>query len=660
MKNKIDKINYQGLLAVVIFGLVLIGLLELASNLLLRNDIQYQDKIAHIINISGKQRMLTQKIASLSSQYLLGDAQAKENLLKTIKQYQEAHKLLSSSEIIAILPQNLAKQARKIYGAEDSNLNGMLENYCNHAKLLITLPQSSKEAHKISREIFEASVGIQFHLIDNVVSLYEEAAVDNKEYLQHIKNIFTTIVIFVLLFEFFILFLPAVMRVRYHYQNLMDIVLKDQLTSLGNRYFFYQKVSKSISIASKSNRMLAVFYIDLDNFKDINDAHGTAVGDLLIKEISRRLKSISRGGDTLARLGGDDFALLVENINNSSNLSLIAERYLKSFSFPFKIKNKSINISISLGIALYPKYAKNTDELMRRADTALHKAKMLGKNKYAFYSDILHKQSLRRSQIDTALQLAIERSEFRLHYQPQVDCNNNKVVGVEALIRWENEELENPSPLEFIPVAESSNYIFKLSQWVLEQALNDLSIIQEKFNQPNFKMSINLSGKEFFNEKFMSDKLSIIDRYSSLTNNLIFEVTETALIKDISHAQKQLKQLADKGIKIALDDFGTGYSSLKYLKQLPISIVKIDGSFIREIEIEASNMEIIKAITNLSKALNFNLVGEGVETFEQLQFMQKNGCSVIQGYYFARPMELKKLMLFMKSKKEIKNEGGKQ
>ena len=536
----------------------------------------------------------------------------------------------------------------------------MLENYCSRAKLLITLPQTSKEAHKISREIFETSVGIQFHLIDNIVSLYEEAAVDNKEYLQYIKNIFTAVVILVLLLEFFILFLPAVMRVRYHYQNLMDIILKDQLTGLGNRYFFYQKVSNSISIASKSNHMLAVLYIDLDNFKDINDAHGTVVGDLLIKEISRRLKSISRGGDTLARLGGDDFALLVENINNSSDLSLVAERYLKCFSLPFKIKNKSINISISLGIALYPKYAKNTDELMRRADTALHKAKMLGKNKYAFYTDILHKQSLRRSQIDTALQLAIERSEFRLHYQPQVDCNNNKVVGVEALIRWENEELENPSPLEFIPVAESSNYIFKLSQWVLEQALNDLLIIQGKFNQPNFKMSINVSGKEFFNEKFISDKLSIIDRYPSLTNNLIFEVTETALIKDISHAQKQLKKLVDKGIKIALDDFGTGYSSLKYLKQLPISIVKIDGSFIREIEIEASNMEIIKAITNLSKALNFNLVGEGVETFEQLQFMQENGCSVIQGYYFARPMELKKLMLFMKSKKEIKNEEGKQ
>lgn len=649
-QEKLNRFNYRGLLFYIISGLVLVICLEFGSVLLLQYSVRSQDKIASNINEAGRQRMIIRTLALYSDRYTHGDKNIATSLVQTYQNYVEAHKRLSSKNNISDLPSDFKIKIGKIYQDPVSGLNTLSEAYINKIKLLINAAPNSKRIITINNRIFEMSIGKLFSQTNTAVSIYEAALIKNKYNADIMKTYIFYVMSIVIFAEFVFIFLPVMRKAKISIDKVMELALLDPLTQLGNRTFFIHQTKKSMSTAKRSGTNLAIFYIDLDDFKDINDAFGTELGDLLLKKVAERLMTVSREQDTLVRLGGDDFALIIDRVSNVSNIAIIAERYLEALTQPFILTNNEVKISLSIGIAVYPYAAKSVDDLMTRADTALYRAKRLGKNKYAFYTDSLHQESQRRSKIEMALKNALRNGEFQLFYQPQINIKDCNIIGCEALIRWNNKTLGDPSPAEFIPIAEVGNYIFEIGNWVLKQALEDLCFLQEKNHLDTFKMSINLSAKELFNKEFLSEKNKILEQYSEQKNNITFELTETSVLQDINQAKKILNQLEAQGSKIALDDFGTGYSSLKYLKILPFSIIKIDKSFVKDINIDQNDTEIIKAMIKLSQALNFNLIAEGVETREQLAFMKQHHCAIIQGYIFSKPLTIQDLQSYIEKK----------
>lgn len=651
MGERQEKANYQKQISFIIIGLLLIALVQIISMALLSNAVKSQKTIAEIINTSGSQRANIRQIALLANRYAMGYHHEKKRLEALKNIYINNHNTLSSRKIISIMPDKIRHQLDSLYHQQKWGIDPLMIKYISDTNALLNLSDRDKNKLKLGNIIYKESQGPLFSQTNKAVKLVEQALIENRLYADKIHLYSFLIICLVIIIEYLFIFLPVMKRAKKSYEKVAEIALKDNLTELGNRQFLIRQAGKAIERAKRFDCFMAIFYIDLDNFKDVNDAYGTVVGDLLLNEVSQRLNQVSRGSDTLVRLGGDEFALLLEDVESASSISDIAQRYLNSLTHPIYMEDKKFQISLSLGIAVFPHAADNINDLMTRADIALYKAKNQGKNKYAFYTDALHLESQRRSQIDVALLNAIENNEFKLFYQPQINARTGEIIGVEALLRWNNQALGNPTPDEFIPVAESGNHIIAMGRWILNQALKDLNHIKKICQLKKFKMSINLSAKELFNETFLEDKFDAVDKFPNLISDLVFELTETSLVNDFKQAKAVLDEIDKKGISIALDDFGTGYSSLKYLKKLPIKIIKIDKSFVQDINIDQNDMEIIKAITKLAIALGFKLVAEGVESKEQLKFMLNHQCHIIQGYYFSKPLAIDDLITFIKNKK---------
>lgn len=424
----------------------------------------------------------------------------------------------------------------------------------------------------------------------------------------------------------------------------------DPLTHLPNRYLFEDILIKSLMRSNRNKTKLALFYIDIDYFKNVNDFYGHGIGDTFLKEVGNRLKHSVRMTDFIVRLGGDEFAIIFEDIRNISAINQCAQQIIDEFQKPFCIGEHEISSTLSIGISVYPDEETNAETIVQHADQALYQAKDSGRNCYKYYNKSMQQQLERYMQIVKYLRIAIIESHFELYYQPKINSLNNSLVGIEALLRWNN-PLVNASPSEFIPIAEDAGLVIPIGDWVIKSALRQYKLWCDAFPQMrDISISVNISMNQLNNSGIIDTVSEVLKETDIPTHNILFELTETAMMKKTLDSKSILQIfLTELGIGISIDDFGTGYSSLTYLKKLPIKELKIDKSFIDDIGINNSNEAIIKAIINLAKTLDLQVTAEGVETKEQLAFLQENHCNTIQGFYYSKPLSVSEMTSYITS-----------
>lgn len=411
----------------------------------------------------------------------------------------------------------------------------------------------------------------------------------------------------------------------------------DPLTGLPNRLLFTRQLPRSVSNAQRHKQQVAVLFIDLDRFKEVNDTMGHSAGDELLREVSARLSQHLRSGDLLARLGGDEFVCVLENLQAPFEASQVAEKLITCVASPITLRGHEVSISASIGISLFPADGTTPDDLLRAADTAMYQAKKHGRNTYHFYTPEMTQSARERAQLDRLLRHAIANNELEVHYQIKMALGNYATPsGAEALVRWTNPELGAVPPARFIPIAEESGYIVELGEWVLRQACRQMALWRAQgVNIP--KISVNLSVRQLERADILETVRSALQENGLAPEALELEITES-VIMDADDAISVMKQLSELGVQLAVDDFGTGYSSLSYLKLLPIQTLKIDRSFVVGIGDNSGDESIIRAVIGMAQSLGLSTVAEGVETLAQLAFLQQVGCEQIQGYLFGKPL----------------------
>ena len=416
----------------------------------------------------------------------------------------------------------------------------------------------------------------------------------------------------------------------------------DPLTALPNRLLFHDRLQHALLRAAREKEQLAVLFIDLDRFKNVNDTLGHHVGDELLKQVAAALTGQLREGDTLARLGGDEFIVLLENVDGVAGSGLVAEKLISMFEQPFRVADYELFVTGSVGISLYPRDASDLNMLIRNADVAMYQAKARGRNGYQFYAPSMSGEGVERLRMEAMLRRSIERNEIYLEYQPQVEIDSGRLIGVEALVRWRSPELGLVSPVRFIPLAEDTGFINKLGKWVLVESCSQMV----RWQQAGLvvpKIAVNLSVRQF-ERGGMADMVSGILRSTGLAPEFLqLEVTES-VIMETGDALQFINDLHAIGVALAIDDFGTGYSSLAYLRQLPVQTLKIDRSFIKDISTDANDEAIAIAIIQLGKSMNLSVIAEGVETEEQAAFLLRHGCNRAQGYLYSRPVSADALL----------------
>ena len=418
--------------------------------------------------------------------------------------------------------------------------------------------------------------------------------------------------------------------------NLRLMAWYDPVTKLPNRNQFMQRLREAVSDAREDRRGVAVLFIDLDNFKLVNDTLGHEAGDALLVTVAERLRGLLRVGDSVCRLGGDEFVILLHPCGRSE-AQTVAERALEAINLPVLVYEQEVYVGGSIGIARFPEDGMDANALLRCADTAMYQAKDNGRNNFQFYTSDMNLKALQHFAIETSLRKALERDEMLLYYQPLVDVETRAIVGVEALLRWKSEEFGTFASSDFIAIAEQSGLINQLGLWALNAACRQMREWREA-GISGLTVAVNLSPRQFHTPDLVAQVRNALSESGLEAGALELEITESVLIKHNMEAIEKLTELANLGVKLAIDDFGTGYSSLSYLKQLPIHRLKIDKSFVRESHIDPDDAAIATAIIGMAAGLGIEVTAEGVENEEQLAFLKQAGCQIVQGYYFGSPL----------------------
>lgn len=415
--------------------------------------------------------------------------------------------------------------------------------------------------------------------------------------------------------------------------------LHDPLTKLPNRVLFRDRVEHALVRAERSNRETAVMFLDLDNFKNVNDTLGHSAGDALLVCVADRLQACLRNGDTASRLGGDEFAILLEDTTKTQHGIIVADRILESLRRPININGRDVFVGASIGIAVSSELASNPATLLRNADVAMYMAKNHGKNQYAIFESEMHSALLRRSEIEADLRTALTCGEFEMRYQPIVDLDNDRVVAMEALVRWNHPRGMIIGPDEFIPIAEDANLMQNLGRWILEQSCAQCAYWNREFEHLRpLAVCVNLSGRQTLDDGLISAVRSALENSGLDPANLVLEITEGTMLRNTEATVSKLSQLRDIGVRLAIDDFGTGYSALSYLHRFPIDLLKIDRSFVGKINTGREGAAMARAIISMSETLHLRTIAEGIEDPEQIVMLQGLGCEMGQGYLFAEPL----------------------
>lgn len=437
-----------------------------------------------------------------------------------------------------------------------------------------------------------------------------------------------------------------------HKEHLIRIAHYDSLTSLPNRIYFNEMLDKAIQYSKRHNKMLAILFIDLDRFKNINDALGHTFGDAVLKEVALRFSGIVRSGDVLARLGGDEFIMLLNNIANPKQATVVAEKILAICVQAIKIDSHELFLNASIGISLYPTDGNSLEDVQKNADMAMYKAKRNGGSNYQFYTPELDTLAHEHIRLEAELRKAIKNKEFVLYYQPQFNLMTQKINRVEALIRWEHPTIGIISPIKFIPLAEETGLIMDIGEWVLFESCRAAKKWQDQGLDP-ITVSVNVSAKQFRHQDISQMVTKALQETGLEAKYLELELTESAVMDNVDLVINKLKAVHEMGVSIAIDDFGTGYTSINYLRQLPVDIIKIDRTFIKGLPQNQDDATITAAILLLAHQLGMEVVAEGVETVEQLNFLHEKGCDMIQGYYISPPQPLHKIEAYIAKFEEV-------
>jgi len=429
-------------------------------------------------------------------------------------------------------------------------------------------------------------------------------------------------------------------------EEIKQLAYHDHLTGLPNLRCFNEQLNHSINMANRTEKIFSIMFLDLDSFKMINDTMGHNIGDKLLKQVAQRLVDTLRKSDVLARIGGDEFIVMLENIKDENEIKTVAEKILGCFTQPFLLNDQEVFVTTSIGIAVYPTDGNDADKLKKNADIAMYKAKQRGKNQYVFCTPGMKTKIIRAMKLTNDLYRALERNEFELYYQPQVNCNTNEIVGLEALIRWNHAELGMVYPGEFIPIAEQNGLIISIGEWVMRTACWQNKAWQEAGYSP-IRIGVNLSVQQLQDANIVNQVKDILRETDLDPEYVELEITESIAMTHKRYVET-INALKDLGVKIAIDDFGTQYSSLNYLKRLSVDRIKIAMPFIQGISENSNDEAITKTIITLARSMGIDVIAEGVETINQLEFLSQENCNEIQGFYFFKPMPLNELEKLLK------------
>jgi diguanylate cyclase (GGDEF)-like protein/PAS domain S-box-containing protein len=422
----------------------------------------------------------------------------------------------------------------------------------------------------------------------------------------------------------------------------------DALTLLPNRFLSLDRLSQLLNESQRNDEKIAVLFIDLDDFKKINDTLGHDVGDKLLVESAKRLNKVVRKEDTVGRLGGDEFIVLLKNLEDEQHVLTVVENLLKTFREPFKADGRELILTLSLGIAVYPDNGKSSSQLLRNADIAMYQAKAFGRNTYSFFTKEMNASMLRRLEIEEQMHGALDRNEFEVYYQPQIDVHSNTLIGAEALLRWFNPLLGNITAGEFIPIAEHTGLIVPIGRFVIQEALRFLHLWQTT-QQCSYTMAVNLSPRQFRDENLVVFIKKTLKNTNVKAQNIELEITEGVLMNGQSYIDDALVGLNKLGVNLSMDDFGTGYSSLSYLRRYSFDVLKIDRSFVDRIAIDKADLDLVKATISMAHSLGLSVVAEGVENQEQVKMLQQLNCDYLQGFYFSKPIPAQALIEYSKN-----------
>ncbi len=427
-------------------------------------------------------------------------------------------------------------------------------------------------------------------------------------------------------------------------QQLLALAKYDPLTGLANRELFIDSVRKGISKSKRHDKQFAVLFIDIDHFKLINDSLGHSTGDELLKSIGYRLQNSLREEDFVARLGGDEFGVIIDNVENIDSVARVASKIISNIKPAHQCNQHELNVSPSIGISIYPECGTDTESLLQAADTAMYEVKRSGRNNFQFFSTAMQHQVTEQLRMENTLRHALDRDEFSLHFQPQVDAVSQQIVGTEALLRWENPEIGRVPPDQFIPVAEDVGVINEIGKWVLSNACRqNIEWSKQLELGSHLSISINVSLVQLRSDEFLEYLRQLLSEIQITPQLIVVEITESIMSDDPDDMILLLQKIHDLGVLIAIDDFGTGYSSLSYLRNLPIDILKIDQTFVSDIGVSDDGEAIVKTIIALGHNLGLQTIAEGVENQSQVDFLVEHHCNILQGYFFSRPLEAEKV-----------------
>jgi len=445
---------------------------------------------------------------------------------------------------------------------------------------------------------------------------------------------------------------PYLDRMKQAAESLSKVAYHDPLTNLPNRIWLRHQLQEAISQAKKKQGLVAIVCLNMDRFREINASLGYATGDLAIQAVAERLSQCVGPQDTVARLSGDEFSILLRQMDLKENVEALAEVILETLGEPYELSSRKVSIQTSIGISLYPDHSSNPDRLLMHADTARRWSRQLGGGSFSFYSPQMDAQKEERRLLEIDLGTALEKSEFELYYQPQCDIMTGQIVGMEALLRWSHGQRGMVSPSQFIPVAEETGLIISIGEWVLQRACDRAQTWHNSSGRP-LQVSVNLSARQFQQENLVETVAKVLSQTGLDPQLLALELTETSVMSDVLASIGILQELKAMGIHISIDDFGTGYSSLNYLKSFPIDTLKIDRSFISQVTSNDQDAAIAKAIIGMAHSLQLKVIAEGVETAAQLAFLCQEGCHGIQGYFYSPPLPAAEFTQFLAANKPL-------
>jgi diguanylate cyclase (GGDEF)-like protein len=618
------------------------------------------------------QQNASKQLNSLSNEYHLSASlhyleaishlkDIKQQILSTATQNAKTHSLQKNESFS--LSDTLHIAHREIqFGLElqsqfnDSSLSSSSKRLDQNSRELIASAQNAEAFTGNGINLFQDNLGRTLETLDQLVRLHTTMR-DNllQQYqgvLQFEGNIFYSLLTSLLLGGILIAWRSghAIRGIVSKQKNIESIIkhqaTHDELTDLPNRFLILDRLTQRIYDANRNESYIGVLFLDLDNFKKVNDSLGHNIGDDLLTETGQRLVQSLRQGDTVGRLGGDEFVIILSHLENITDIEPVLKKVLQQLHTPFIINKRELLITASIGISVYPDDGTDANSLLQHADSAMYHSKSSGRNTYSYFTDQMHQAINRRIKLEEHMLRALELNEFEVYYQPQVDLFSGQIIGAEALLRWNNPRLDNPGPDEFIPIAEQTGLIVAIGEFVIQSAFKQCAIWQQS-HIADFRIAINLSPRQFRSENLIEAITSQIKKNNLAPHNIELEITEGVLLSEQEQITNTLNKLANHNMSLSMDDFGTGYSSLSYLRRFPFSIVKIDRSFISDISSNNMDRELIKAIIAMAHNMNLKVIAEGIEEQHQYHLLQQLGCDYAQGYLLGKPMPSKQFEDFL-------------